>query len=179
MTKVLIILFSFFSTISFIQINENRILYSDTTMELSLLNEVELNNLGTLKVCFDLDNCKGFICEIDTTETRQDEMDIRAVITRLKEFEFKVEYKYRDSKLFLTDTFHLYCMNKSFSIALPLYSNRIKNDPSSIGIWDFFPASTDERDVVYCTIMSNQIVFYEKKRLLTPNKQKRKNDYTC
>jgi hypothetical protein len=163
MTKILILLFSTLSTIAFTQIGENKILYSDTTFEITKLNKVTLDNLSSLLVCFNIGDCKGFICELDTIGTRLEDMDIRACVTRVNEFEFKIEYKYRDSKSFLTDTFHLYCMDNQYSIALPLKSTQFEINPNNYGNWLFFPASTDERDVVFYTQIGNQILLYLKK----------------
>lgn len=141
---------------------ENKLIYKDSIQELVMLNSISEENISTLKVCLDLYDCKGFITEKDTSGVTLHQMDVRAIITKLSEFEFEIEYKYRNSNHFIVDTFNIYCLNNSWSIALPL--DKVNDDFNSdnMGFWHFIPASTDERDVVYVLKDNEKIIFYLK-----------------
>src|SRR5690606_17290221 len=79
---------------------DDKIIYSDSTQELRMLNSLSVENFIFLKICYDRFDCKGFIAESDTTGTMLNEMDVRAKIARLSPYEFEIEYKYRNSKAF-------------------------------------------------------------------------------
>lgn len=141
--------------------NENDcLIYRDSIEEIYAVNNISIENFHTLKVCFDAWSCKGFITEKDATNTT--EIDVRAVISRIANHKFKIEYKYRDSEQFICDTFNIFCLNGSFSIALPYQS--LNSDFASIDTegWFFMPASTDERDVVYIKTEGEKIIIYQK-----------------
>lgn len=143
---------------------DDKIIYTDSTKELRILNSHSVENFIFLKICHDRFDCKGFITESDTTGTMLNEMDVRARIARLAPYEFEIEYKYRNSKDFIRDTVVLYCLNNSMTIAIPRDTkNGFATSPEKLEYFDFLPASTDERDVVYIVGIDDEIIFYQKK----------------
>lgn len=160
--KLLTTLSLIYSTFSFSQSNENKLLFNNSIKDLTLLNNATAENLQLLKICNNRTDCKGFLSEKDTSKTTLDEMDVRAIITKVKEFEFKIEYKYKNSTEFIIDTFYLFCMTDSYSIALPSKSTKIELLAKKFSFEEFFPASTDEREMVFYSLINDKIVFYNK-----------------
>jgi hypothetical protein len=162
MTKYLSILIV---TISFslnAQNEKNKLIHKDSTNELYMINSASEDNFWSLKVCVESWNCKGFITEKDTSSTPYEKMNVRAIITVISNFQYKIEYKWRDSYKFLVDTFNIYCSDGVFSIALTT-GNSIKGNISDyLNMIDFMPTSSDQRDVVFVSTRDEKIIFYEK-----------------
>ena len=160
MTKYLSILIITLSFSLNAQNENNKLIHIDSTEKLYMMNAISEENIMSLKVCHDFSTCKGFLTEKDTSGTTLHQMDVRAIITRISDFQFKIEYKYRESKQFIVDTFNIYCLNNSLSIAYPI---NINNNISNLDyFWDFIPTSTDERDVVFVLTNDDEIIFYKK-----------------
>ncbi len=138
----------------------NKLICKDSTDVLYMMNAISEENLTALKVCQDFLTCKGFLTEKDTSGTTLHQMDVRAIISRISDFQFKIEYKFRESKQFIVDTFNIYCLDNSLSIA---YTININNNISNLDYFgDFIPSSSDERDVVFITTRDEKIIFYQK-----------------
>jgi len=151
----------FILTISFslnAQNENNKLIHKDSSEELYMMNTISEENLTSLKVCQDFLTCKGFLTEKDTSGTTLHQMDVRAIISRISDFQYKIEYKYRESKQFIADTFNIYCLDNSLSIAYPININISNLDYFG----DFIPSSSDERDVVFITNRDEKIIFYKK-----------------
>lgn len=142
------------------QNEKNNLIRKDSTEVLYMMNAISEENLTALKVCQDFSICKGFLTEKDTSGTTLHQMDVRAIISRISDFQFKIEYKYRESKQFIVDTFNIYCLNNSLSIAYPITINNSISNLDYFG--DFSPSSSDERDVVYVLTNDDKIIFYKK-----------------
>jgi len=140
------------------QNEKNKLIQKDSSEELYMMNTISEENLTSLKVCQDFLTCKGFLTEKDTSGTTLHQMDVRAIISRISDFQYEIEYKYRESKQFIVDTFNIYCLDNSLSIAYPININI--SDLDYFG--DFMPSSSDERDVVFITTRNEKIIFYKK-----------------
>ena len=140
------------------QNEKNKLIQKDSSEELYMMNTISDENLTSLKVCQDFLTCKGFLTEKDTSGTTLHQMDVRAIISRISDFQYKIEYKYRESEQFIADTFNIYCLDNSLSIAYPININI--SDLDYFG--DFMPSSSDERDVVFITTRDEKIIFYKK-----------------
>lgn len=160
MTKYLSIIIIALSFSLNAQNEKNRLIRKDSTDVLYMMNAIAEENLTALKVCQDFLTCKGFLTEKDTSGTTLHLMDVRAIISRISDFQFKIEYKFRESKQFIVDTFNIYCLDNSLSIAYPI---NINNNISNLDYFgDFIPSSSDERDVVFITTRDEKIIFYKK-----------------
>lgn len=160
MTKYLSIIIIALSFSLNAQNEKNKLIRKDSTDVLYMMNAISEENLTALKVCQDFLTCKGFLTEKDTSGTTLHQMDVRAIISRISDFQFKIEYKYRESKQFLVDTFNIYCLDNSLSIAYPINMNNNISNLDYFG--DFIPSSSDERDVVFITTRDEKIIFYKK-----------------
>lgn len=152
MTKYLTVLMI---TIS-LSLNAQNEIHQDSTVEAFMINGISGWNLMSLNVCDRFSNCKGFLTEKDTSGTTLHQMDVRAIISKIADFQFKIQYKYRESKLFIEDTFHIYCLNNSICIAYPI---DINNNATN---WDFIPSSNDEREVAFVLTNNDEIILYKK-----------------
>lgn len=160
MTKYLSIIIIALSFSLNAQNEKNKLIRKDSTDVLYMMNAISEENLTALKVCQDFLTCKGFLTEKDTSGTTLHQMDVRAIISRISDFQFKIEYKFRESKQFIVDTFNIYCLDNSLSIAYPI---NINNNISNLDYFgDFIPSSSDERDVVFITTRDEKIIFYQK-----------------
>lgn len=158
----LLLFLALFSNQLSAQNDDNLLIYKDTNQEIYLMKEITKENMLFLKVCMDLYNCKGFISDEDTLGIESVQMDIRAIVSPLSDYKFEIKYKFRNSLQFIVDTFNIYSMDTKFSIALPFESERPEFNPEDIGYWNFFPASTDERDVVFVKQEEDKVIFYLK-----------------
>lgn len=162
MTKYLSI---FILTLSFslnAQNEKNKLIHKDSTHEIYMMNSITVDNLWTLKVCINpWEDCKGFITEKDTSSTPYEQMNVRAIITKISDFHYKIEYKWRNSDKFLLDTFNVYCLDGVFCNAI-INKDSIKANTNDYLNFDFMPASSDERDDVFITTREERIILYEK-----------------
>lgn len=150
---------------SFFCLGQNEIEKADTVKQaqIQLLTELKLENFSSLLICYypDLNECKGFICEIDTLEFSEANIDIRAQIELFENEKFLIKYKFRESKDFIVGYFYLICFDNSMSMTM-LDKSWISKIDYVNGFWEFIPASSDERDVVFVKDLGGKIIFYTK-----------------
>ncbi|PHR46538.1 MAG: hypothetical protein COA32_10360 [Fluviicola sp.] len=136
-----------------------RMVYKDSIRNIQLLDTLVLENFGGLRICFGGPyNCKGFISEFDTSEVDLGSKSIRAIIKHIDSTEFEIKYKFRKSEDFLVERFKIYCSNGNHSLAVPISSDNLEFDESSL--LSFIASSSDERDVVYAILEEGEIVLY-------------------
>lgn len=162
MTKYLSILFITLSFSLNAQNEKNKLIHKDSTNVLYMMNSISEDNLWSLKVCINSWNCKGFLTEKDTSSTPYDQMNVRAIITMLSDFQYKIEYKWQNSDKFLVDTFNIYCSDGVFCIAITPGDSMREDLYDYLYMIDFMPASSDDREVLFITTRDEKIIFYDK-----------------
>ena len=144
------------------QNEKNKLIQKDSNGELYMMNSISEDSLWSLKVCSDSGICKGFLTEKDTSESSFANIDPRMIMTKVADFSYKIEYKWRDSKQFIVDTFNVYCLNGGLCIATNLEDSKRSDLCDFLYMLDFMPSSSDDREVLYVTRLDEKIIIYDK-----------------
>lgn len=158
-----IILICYFSPV-LAQEDSVKVEISDSLNKFEYLDTLDIRIFGSLRICYgSMYLCDGIINGSDTyVKPNTDSVLIRAIITHEHDSIFRVKYRRNEKSEFKTGYYKVFSLNKRGALAIPednVYLNLSSQELNNP--WNYIPASSDGREVLYSYYENNKIIYYE------------------
>jgi len=163
-TLAILILFCSFQI--FGQENDSFQEASDSLNKIAYLESLDTNAFSSLRICYS----SMYVCEgiIDGSESHSipntDSIIIRVTISHERDSIFQIQYRRNEKTDFKNGSFKVFTLNGNSSLAVPHDNYEFNISTEEVNNpWNYMPASSDGREVMYSYFEKGKIIFYQYK----------------